>query len=87
MTPILGCTNLIYVSQTGLDFSLGPCLARSLALPTLSRKGSGDTLASYPGSLPVRGRKREPGTHCMRMCKKTPEFGRFVISPYSFDYE
>ena len=24
-------------------------------------------LASYPGSLPVRGRKREPGTHCMRM--------------------
>ena len=39
-------------------------------------------LASSPGSLPVRGRKGEPGTH-----KKSPEFGRFVISPHSIRYE
>ena len=39
-------------------------------------------LASYTGSLPVRGRKGEPGTHT-----ETPEFGRFVISSHSIVYE
>ena len=28
------------------------------------------SLASYPGSKIVRRRKIEPGTHCLRMCKK-----------------
>ena len=27
-------------------------------------------LASYPGSLPLRGREGEPGTHCMCMCER-----------------
>ena len=36
-------------------------------------------LALYPRSLPAWGRKGQPGTHCMRMCKKSPEFGIYVF--------